>query len=63
MRFDPEFVAALVNALVQDKNIFATDGMQYSWEGYIHGHINAAHKARANQPRCRLVPGLSFFQQ
>ena len=64
MRFDPEFVAALVNALVQDKNIFATDGMQYSWEGYTPGHTaTRLTKARANQGRAvELVPGLYFFQ-
>jgi len=64
MRFDPEFVAALVNSLVQDKNIFATDGMQYSWEGNRPGHAaTRLTKARANQSRdVELVPGLYFFQ-
>jgi GT2 family glycosyltransferase len=64
MRFDPEFVAVLANALVQDKNIFATDGMQYSWEGDRPGHAaTRLTKARTNQGRdVELVPGLYFFQ-
>jgi GT2 family glycosyltransferase len=64
MRFDPEFVAALVNSLVQDKNIFATDGMQYSWEGNRPGHsATRLTKARTNQGGAvELVPGLYFFQ-
>jgi GT2 family glycosyltransferase len=64
MRFDQEFVAALVNSLVQDKNIFATDGMQYSWEGSKPGHAaTRLARARRNQGRdVELVPGLYFFQ-
>jgi GT2 family glycosyltransferase len=64
MRFDPEFVATLVNSLVQDENIFATDGMQYSWEGDRLGHAaTRLTKAGANQGRdVELVPGLYFFQ-
>jgi GT2 family glycosyltransferase len=63
MRFDTEFVAALVNSLVQDKNIFATDGMQYSWEGNRPGHAaTRLTNARRNQGRAaELVPGLYFF--
>jgi GT2 family glycosyltransferase len=64
MRFDSNFLAALVNSLVQDENIFATDGMQYSWEGDKTGHAAPRlAKAHTNQDRdVELVPGLYFFQ-
>ncbi len=39
MRFDPGFVAALVEPLERDKEIFATDGMQFNWDGSVRGHL------------------------
>jgi GT2 family glycosyltransferase len=63
MRFDPEFVAALVHPLNQDKEIFATDGKQYFWDGSGPGHAaTRLSKARSNQDaHVELVPGLYFF--
>jgi GT2 family glycosyltransferase len=63
MRFDPEFVSALVDSLTQDETIFAVDGMQFFWEGGIAGHMAARlSKGRAKQGGVELVPGLYFFQ-
>jgi len=64
MRFDPEFVAALVNSIGRDETIFAVDGMQFSWEGNLPGHMaTRLSGARANhRGSVELVPGLYFFQ-
>jgi N-acetylglucosaminyl-diphospho-decaprenol L-rhamnosyltransferase len=65
MRFDPEFVAALVEPLERDADLFATDGMQYNWNGTVREHL----ATRLTAVRCRrdscteLVPGLHFYQQ
>ena len=65
MRFDPGFVAALVEPLEKNEEIFATDGMQFNWDGSERGHL-AARLARST-PRGRssteLVPGLYFYQR
>ncbi len=65
MRFDPGFVAALVEPLEKNEEIFATDGMQFNWDGSERGHL-AARLARS-RPRGRssteLVPGLYFYQR
>jgi len=65
MRFDPGFVAALVEPLGKNEEIFATDGMQFNWDGSERGHL-AARLARST-PRGRssteLVPGLYFYQR
>jgi GT2 family glycosyltransferase len=64
MRFDPKFVAALVEALERDNEIFASDGMQFNWDGTVRGHLAAR---LTNSPRrdssTELVPGLYFYQQ
>jgi GT2 family glycosyltransferase len=65
MRFDPGFVAALVEPLDRDKEIFATDGMQFNWDGTVRGHL-AARLANVRPKRdssTELVPGLYFYQQ
>ena len=41
MRFDPGFVAALVEPLEKEEEIFATDGMQFNWDGTLRGHLAA----------------------
>src|SRR5579863_4216329 len=41
MRFDPGFVAALVEPLERDKDVFAADGMQYNWDGTVRAHLAA----------------------
>jgi len=65
MRFDREFVAALVEPLLKDDEIFSTDGMQYNWEGTAPGHLAA--RLTNVRPKGRtfaeLVPGLYFFQE
>lgn len=65
MRFDTEFVASLVAPLLEDKEVFATDGMQFNWDGTFRGHL-AARLTKA-RPRgnssTELVPGLYFQQQ
>ena len=65
MRFDPGFVSALVEPLERDEEIFATDGMQFNWDGSVRGHLAAR---LTNFPKRRdfsteLVPGLYFYQQ
>jgi GT2 family glycosyltransferase len=65
MRFDPQFVAALVEPLETDEKIFATDGMQFNWDGTLRGHM--ATRLLNVRPRTdsstELVPGLYFDQQ
>ncbi len=65
MRFDPGFVATLVEPLERDEEIFATDGMQFNWDGSVHGHLAA--RLTNVPPRLgrstQLVPGLYFYQQ
>lgn len=65
MRFDREFVGALVEALEEDEGIFATDGMQFNWEGSEKGHvaIRLARKRPKQGTPVEIVPGLYFFQQ
>lgn len=65
MRFDPGFVAALVEPLERDEEVFATDGMQFNWDGTVCEHLAAR---LTNVPPRRdsfaeLVPGLYFYQQ
>jgi GT2 family glycosyltransferase len=65
MRFDREFVAALVEPFFKDNEIFSTDGMQYNWEGTAPGHLAA--RLTSVRPKAQsfaeLVPGLYFFQE
>jgi GT2 family glycosyltransferase len=64
MRFDREFVAALVEPFFKDNEVFSTDGMQYNWEGTAPGHLAA--RLTSVRPKAQsfaeLVPGLYFFQ-
>ena len=65
MRFDPDFVAALVEPLKNDAEVFATDGMQFNWDGSERGHL-ATRLARNRPKGCsstELVPGLYFYSQ
>jgi GT2 family glycosyltransferase len=65
MRFDPGFVAALVEPLEKDEEIFATDGMQFNWDGTTRVHLMArltnVHPRRDSSTE--LVPGLYFYQE
>lgn len=65
MRFDREFVAALVEPLLKDDEIFSTDGMQYNWEGTAPGHLAArlTNVRPKGQSAAELVPGLYFLQE
>jgi GT2 family glycosyltransferase len=65
MRFDPEFIAALVEPLERDDEIFATDGMQFNWDGTVRVHL-AARLTKGPLRRdssSELVPGIYFHQQ
>jgi GT2 family glycosyltransferase len=65
MRFDPKFVTTLVEALKQDEEIFATDGMQFNWDGSERGHMAArlTKKWVEDLRPTPVVPGLYFYQQ
>ena len=65
MRFDIGFVAALLGPFSSDNRIFATDGMQYFWEGSKPAHL-AVRLTKHPPSGCssvELVPGLFFYQQ
>lgn len=63
MRFDRGFVAALAEPFERHENIFATDGMQFNWDGSTRGHM--ATRLTTIRPKGRtateLVPGLYFY--
>lgn len=72
MRFDEEFVAQLVAPFERDREerIFATDAMQFNWDGTERGHLAAqlvrkplARESAAGKSSAELVPGLHFYQQ
>jgi GT2 family glycosyltransferase len=65
MRFDPRFVAALVEPLQENAMMFATDGMQFNWDGSERGHLAArlAKRRPGGHSSTELVPGLYFYQQ
>jgi GT2 family glycosyltransferase len=65
MRFDPGFVAALVEPLEQNEEIFATDGMQFNWDGSERGHLatRLTKRKSSGHSSVELVPGLYFYAQ
>jgi len=65
MRFDQEFVSALVEPFERDEEIFATDGMQFNWDGTARGHLAArlTNLPPRRDSSAELVPGLYFYQQ
>jgi GT2 family glycosyltransferase len=65
MRFEPGFVAALAEPLQKNDEIFATDGMQFNWDGSERGHLatRLVNKRASGQPLPELVPGLYFYAQ
>jgi len=65
MRFDPGFVASLVEPLERDEEVFATDGMQFNWDGTVHEHLAArlTNVPRRRDSSAEVVPGLYFYQQ
>lgn len=64
MRFDSQFVSSLVQPLDADATVFATDGMQFNWDGTSREHL-AARLCRTKPIRSsvELVPGLYFYQE
>jgi len=64
MRFDPEFVGELAEPFETDAEVFATDGMQFNWDGTAREHMAARLTKRppARNSSTELVPGLSFYQ-
>jgi GT2 family glycosyltransferase len=65
MRFDPNFVSTLLKPLEEDETIFATDGMQFNWDGTEKGHLalRMTRKKPDRSSAVEIVPGLYFFQQ
>ena len=62
MRFDPDFVAELVRPLKTNEKIFATDGMQFNWDGRERGHLaTQLTSSRSGHSSAELVPGLYFY--
>jgi GT2 family glycosyltransferase len=64
MRFDPGFVAALVEALGKNEETFASDGMQFNWDGSERAHLATRLVSRRRPGRhssTELVPGLYFY--
>jgi len=65
MRFDPDFVAALLKPMQESEVIFATDAMQFNWDGSSREHLSA--RLAKGKPTVRLstelVPGLYFYQR
>jgi len=64
MRFDPHFVARLLEPLEKDERVFASDGMQFNWDGTFRGHMAArlTNLKRRPDSSTELVPGLYFYQ-
>jgi len=65
MRFDRGFVAALVEPFERDQEIFATDGMQFNWDGTLPAHMASrlTNAPRGRDSPTELVPGLHFYQE
>jgi GT2 family glycosyltransferase len=65
MRFDEHFVAALLDPLLQDEQIFATDGTQFDWDGSVLGHAASrlTRDRRTHSTAIEIVPGLYFYEQ
>jgi GT2 family glycosyltransferase len=65
MRFDPDFVKALLEPLIQDAAAFATDATQYDWEGTtaVHSALRLTKSRPAGSTAVEFVPRLFFFPQ
>src|SRR5271156_1635451 len=65
MRFDEQFVAKLVEPLLRDETIFATDATQFFWDGTGPGHA-ASRLGKTPSGRAletELIRGLYFSQE
>ena len=65
MRFDPGLVAALLEPFSRDDRVFASDGMQFDWDGNNSVHLaarldNVKGKKAAT---VELTPALFFYPQ
>lgn len=65
MRFDRGFVAHLERALGESPDVFAADGLQYTWDGDRIGHAASrlCHEPPDDTLTTEIVPGLHFYQQ
>ena len=65
MRFDREFVSALVETLRSDDSVFAADGMQFNWDGSSPGHLatRLTNIAPGKKASVEFVPGLYFYPE
>lgn len=65
MRFDLGFVAALVEPLEKCEEVFATDGMQFNWDGTtrVHQALLLTNVTSARDSSTEIVPGLYFYQK
>jgi GT2 family glycosyltransferase len=65
MRFHSEFVTALVEVLKQDQEVFATDGMQFNWDGTERAHLatRLVRRKPNGHSSTELVPGLHFYPE
>jgi GT2 family glycosyltransferase len=65
MKFDPGFVAALVEPFEREPEIFATDGMQFNWDGTVPAHMASrlTNVPRGGDSSTELVPGIHFYQE
>jgi GT2 family glycosyltransferase len=63
MRFDPRFIVTLLEVLEADDKIFATDAMQFNWEGNSREHLSARLARVKTLSSVNLVPGLHFYQR
>ncbi len=65
MRFDPGFVASLAEPFENDQEIFATDAMQFNWDGSscAHAALRLTNVPGKGESSTELVPGLHFYQQ
>jgi GT2 family glycosyltransferase len=65
MKFDRGFVASLVEPFKREQEIFATDGMQFTWEGIVPAHMASrlTNDSRGRDSSTELVPGIHFYQE
>jgi GT2 family glycosyltransferase len=65
MRFDPDFVKALLEPLLNDAHAFASDGLQYDWHGSkaVHLATRLAKSRPLHDSTVEFVPELFFYPQ
>jgi len=65
MQFDPRFVEALLEPLLGDAGVFASDGMQYDWNATksVHLATRLTKLPPLSASSVEMVPGLFFYPQ